>query len=265
MNGTTLAIRVIPIVLYDGSTAVKPVSFARPARPVGSVVQVARTYAMRQVDEIVFLDIAARREGRGPDLATVESFARELMGPFAVGGGVRDLEDVKALLDVGADKVVIGIGGMRVRGRLLEKIAEKYGRQMLVVAIDAVRVEMGSSAHPQIWTVWDHVEGKPTGGDAMVGIRTAASRGAGEILLTSVDREGTRTGYDVELIKRAVPQVEVPVIAHGGCGIPAHAIEALAAGASAVAAASIFHFTEHRPIDLREMLGAAGYPIRGAA
>lgn len=240
-----LCVRVIPVVLYDGTQAVKTVRFQAP-RNVGHVAHIARLYASRQVDEIVFLDIAARKIGLGPDLTVVEQFARETNAPFAAGGGIRSLDDARALLDAGADKVVMGVGAWG-DGDLLEQLSARHGAQAVVATLDvhAVTVERPD---PACWAarLAHMLEG----------------RGAGELLLTSVPREGMRDGYDTLLIRAVASAVHIPVIANGGMGRPAHAVDAVRAGAHAVAGASMFLFSDHRPRDVKAALREAGYEVR---
>lgn len=254
-----LATRVIPLVLYDGTEAVVTMRFSQ-RRNAGSVVAAARLYASRNVDEIVFLDIGARRHGRGPDLAVVRAFADVTTAPFAVGGGVRSLSDALALLAAGADKVVVGaVEALSVRPELVGLCAARLGAQAVIVTVDAEAC-VGTG-----WRAWDAVARRPTGNDVIEAARWLAAQGAGEVLLQSVDRDGARTGYDCALIGAVARAVDVPVIAAGGCGSPSHAVEAIRAGAHAVAASAMFCFSQHRPRDVARALGEAGYPVRSTA
>lgn len=229
-----LAVRVIPVVLYDGAVCVKPVAFGRPARPAGDLRQVIRVYARREVDEVVLLDVSGGR----CDPAAVASIAEEMWGPFAVGGGIASEDDMAALLRAGADKGVIGPRGLAQRG-LLEGISARWGAQAITAHIPAV----GAA-------------------DAVLGASEAVARGAGEVLLTARDRDGTQRGYDVDMIAAVARAVTVPVVAAGGCASAADAVAAIRAGAHAVAAGAIFHFTATRPADLRHALRQAEVPVR---
>ena len=239
-----LATRVIPVVLYNGSQAVKTVRFCKP-RNVGSVTQAARVYEQRQVDELVFLDIGARRRGE-PDWKTVEAFAAELSCPFSVGGGIRSLDDATRLLGAGADKVVVGAGAGEDWVRLVGDIAEHFGSQAVIAS---VAVDRGF-----VWPA--RTEYYPVRQEKM------QKAGAGEILLTDVWCEGTRAGFNASLISVVVRRLTIPLIANGGCYGPDDCVAAIQAGASAVAASSIFHFTEATPADCSKALRAAGIPVR---
>lgn len=228
-----LAIRVIPTVLFNGATCAKPVAFARPARPVGSAASVVRLYNRRQVDELCLLDVS----GGEPDLTTIKSLADEISSPFSVGGGIRSVDDVANLLKAGADKIVLSASAPMW---LIGKIAARWGSQAVVVHIASE----------------DH--------QAKIA-QLAASAGAGEILLTSRTRDGTMQGYDLDLIGQVVRSVTIPVIASGGARSMADCVQAIRAGAHAVAAASIFHFTELTPLDVKIALRDAGFPVRLAA
>lgn len=239
-----LAKRIIPTLLCRGRQLVKGVAF-NSWRSVGLVAQAVRIHQARGVDELVLLDIAATSEGRGPDLKLVEELTKDCFMPIAVGGGVRTVEDVKALLRAGADKVVIRTGG----AELVRAVAPVVGCQAIVAAVDA----------------------KPTnhGGGMYRWARNTAKEfqeaGAGEILLTSVMREGTMTGYDLYLIQDVSQAVTIPVIAHGGCGTYKHMLEAIEAGADAVAAGAMFQFTDQTPRGAAEYLQAHGVETRIAA
>jgi cyclase len=246
-----LKIRVIPTLLHKSWGLVKGVRFDS-LRAVGSPMQAVKVYNLRNVDELVFLDVTATAEGRGPDFDLVDELADECFMPLAVGGGIRHVDDVRQLLSVGADKVVIGTAALE-QPELVREASDRFGAQCIVVSIDAKRD--GS--------VWTHSGTRRTDRDAVEVAREMEVLGAGEVLLQSVDDDGVMCGYDVPTLARVSAAVSIPVIASGGAGNFAHMIDALAAGgASAVAAASIFHFTEQTPMEAKQALGAAGYPVR---
>ena len=233
-----LAKRIIPTILTRGRQMVKGVKYDS-WRSVGLAAQAVRVHSMRGVDELVLLDISATAEGRGPDLKLVEELAEVCYMPLAVGGGIRKLQDVQDLLNAGADKVVVGTAGFD-DGKLLQQISGKYGNQVLVLSID---VKQGRIAtHSGGWIRDTH----PT-----IGVRNQAigaeGNGVGEILLNSIDREGTLEGYDLDLIRQVSSAVNIPVIASCGAGTYEHMRQAIEAGADAVAAASIFLFTDATP------------------
>lgn len=228
-----LAVRVIPTLLARGDQLVKGQRFDA-WRSVGHVLQAARVHAKRGVDELVVLDIAATPEGRGPNLALVEKICEAMFTPVTVGGGVRSVQDVRDLLNAGADKVAI-----RTEVNVIARAADKFGRQAIVAAVDYRDDETG---------VADRV-------------RRIADMGAGEILFTAMDREGVMEGYDLERLREAA-SVDVPVIAHGGCGTYAHMREALEAGASGVAAGAMFQFTDSTPRGAAQYLARHGYETR---
>lgn len=240
-----LTVRVIPVVLYDGLQAVKTKQFSRP-RNVGHVINLARLYNAREVDELVLLDIS----GRGPNFDTIEQFSGPLFSPFAVGGGFESLDQVERAFSMGADKIVI-----RTHTKAIEPLVSKYGRQAIVGSIDARKI--GGTYYHQV------------SNGVMIEVSNYASAlckmGVGEILLQSVDRDGLMQGYDCDLIGLVASVVDCPVIACSGAGVPEHAVAAIRAGADAVAMASIFHFTEFTPNDIKRVLRAAGIPVRLAA
>ena len=235
-----LAKRIVPVLLVRGRQLVKGKQF-NAWRSVGHAVQAVRIHQARGVDELVILDIAATQEGRGPDLQLVEELTRDCFMPIAVGGGVRTVEDVRALLKAGADKVVIRSAGIK----MVEKVAPIVGCQAVIAAID-----VGSPCWSGAETYW----------------KTTALRwqdaGAGEILLTSIEREGMMQGYDLELIRAVSAAVDVPVIAHGGCGSYQHMLEAIEAGADAVAAGALFQFCDATPQDAAIYLKNHGIETR---
>jgi len=244
-----LGVRIIPTILTRGRTLVKGERF-NSWRTVGVTAQAVRIHQNRGVDEIVILDIGATPEGRGPDLKLVEELTNELFCPLAVGGGIKNVQDVRDLLFAGADKVVLGTRAVG-NPALIGNIADRFGSQCLVVAIDVkdgcAMIECGKTA---------------TGFDAQLQAIRAQRSGAGEILLTSVSREGTMEGYDLELIKVVADSVDIPVVAHGGCGTYEHMREAIEAGASAVASGAMFQFTDATPKGAAEYLAKNGIEVR---
>lgn len=243
-----LAIRIIPTLLHRGDTLVKGKRF-ESWRSVGHIAQAARIHAARGVDELCILNIAATPEGKGPDFEQVRKLTEGNFTPVSVGGGVKTVEDVEHLLKSGADKVVIGHAAHR--GSLIYDCAARFGSQAIVLALDVVkegerkRVRgMGCGPRPRhIAIEFEQV-------------------GVGEILLTSVDQEGTLEGYDLELIFDISSSVSVPVIAHGGCGSYQDMADAIDAGASAVAAGALFQFTDCTPKGAAQFLKAKGYEVR---
>jgi cyclase len=249
-----LKTRVMPTLLFKEFGLVKGVRFDSWRR-VGSVMQAVKVYNMREVDELVFLDISATREGRRPDFATVDEIADECFMPLTVGGGVRSLDDVRTLLRVGADKVALNTAAVETP-ELITETARTFGAQCVVVSIDARRAAGGYEAYTRSGTA-------AAGTDPLALARRAESLGAGEILLTSIDQDGTLAGYDIELTRRVSTAVSIPVIASGGAGTYAHLVEAvLEGGASAVAAASMYHFTEQTPLEAKRYMGGHGLRVR---
>jgi cyclase len=245
--------RVIPCLDVAAGRVVKGVNFV-DLRDVGDPVELATRYSELGADELVFLDIAATVEGRGPIIDLVERSAQELSIPFTVGGGVTALEDAQALLRAGADKVAVNRAAFDDPG-MLTALADEYGSQAVVCAIDA-RIADGG------FEVVTHGGRRPRGRDAVEWATEAVERGAGEILLTSIDADGTRAGYDLELTAAVAEAVEVPVIASGGAGDASHMAEAFAAGAEAALIASIVHERPDRLPELKAELEEAGWPIR---
>lgn len=249
-----LKARVVPTLLYKDFGLVKGVGFDS-WRPVGSPMQSVKVYNLRGVDEMVLLDVTATSQDRSPDLALVDELADECFMPLTVGGGVRSLDDVAGLLRAGADKVALGTAAVETP-ELIRAASDRFGAQCVVVSIDTRAGEDGTV------TVWTHSGTKPTGLDPVALAREVEALGAGEILLQSADRDGTMEGYDVATIRRVCDAVGVPVIASGGAGCYQDMVEALHGGASAVAAASIFHFTQQTPAEAKAHLAAAGFPVR---
>lgn len=248
-------IRVMPTLLFKDVGLVKGVGFDSWRR-VGSAMQAVKVYNMREVDELVYLDITATRDGRPPDYETVDQLADECFMPLTVGGGVRSIEDVRRLLQVGADKVAINTAAIEMP-EVIRQIADRFGSQCVVVSVDARRHADGT------YEVYTHSGTVATGRDPFTLAKEVERLGAGEILLTSIDRDGRMSGYDIELTRRVSEAVSVPVIASGGAGTYAHMAEVLQEGrASAVAAASMFHFTEQTPLEAKRYLRGQGFPVR---
>ncbi len=250
-----LAKRIIPCLDVTAGRVVKGVNFVN-LRDAGDPVEVARRYDAEGADEIAFLDIRASIETRGLLYAMIEAVANEVFIPLTVGGGVNAVADIRALLNAGADKVSINTGGVR-NPRLFDEAAGHFGSQCIVAAIDAKQTA------PEYWEVFTHGGRNPTGLDAVEWAREVVARGAGEILLTSMDRDGARTGFDVALTRAVVDAVDVPVIASGGVGTLSHLVDGIVlGGADAVLAASIFHYGEFTIGQAKAALAAAGIEIR---
>ena len=256
----TLAKRLVPCLDVDRGRVVKGVKFVS-LRDAGDPVECAARYDAEGADELVFLDITASSDARPIVLEMARRVADTVFLPFTVGGGVRSVEDADALLRAGADKVAVNTAAIRDPS-LLERLGRRFGSQAVVLAIDA-RAVRDADGGPR-WEVYVRGGRTPTGRDAVAWAREGAERGAGEILLTSMDRDGTREGFDVALNRAVAEAVSVPVIASGGCGSVAHMAEVFKEGkASAALAASVFHFGEIRLADARAQLRAAGVEVRG--
>ena len=256
-----LKVRLIPCLDVKDGRVVKGVSFT-DLRDAGDPVECARAYDAAGADELCFLDIAATHENRGLLLGIVERTASVCFMPLTVGGGVRALGDIRALLLAGADKISINSAAV-ARPDFVREAAEKFGSQCITVAIDAKRVagEDGSSR----WEIFTHGGRRATGIDAVAFARDMAARGAGEILLTSMDRDGTKAGFDLALTRAVADAVSVPVIASGGVGTLGHLVEGVRDGhASAVLAASIFHFGEFSVGEAKAHMARAGVKVRVA-
>jgi imidazole glycerol-phosphate synthase subunit HisF len=250
-----LKMRVIPCLDVKDGRVVKGVNFV-DLTDAGDPVEQARIYDREGADELCFLDITASHEGRDTLYDVVRRTAEQCFMPLTVGGGVRTVEDIRKLLLAGADKVSINTAAV-ARPELVREAAEKFGSQCVVVAIDA------KQAAPGRWEVFTHGGRRATGLDAIDWARRMTEAGAGEILLTSMDRDGTKQGFDIPLTRAVSDAVTVPVIASGGVGSVEHLVEGVRDGhASAVLAASIFHFGAHRIRDAKAALGAAGIPVR---
>jgi cyclase len=247
--------RIIPCLDVDGGRVVKGVNFVG-LRDAGDPVEVARRYNEEGADELTFLDIGASHEGRYTIVDVVKKVAQEVFIPLTVGGGIRKLEDIYALLDVGCDKVSINSAAIK-RPAFIEEGAKRFGSQCIVVAIDAKRVNDGE------WHIFTHGGRNDTGIDALAWAKEAYERGAGELLVTSMDADGTKAGFDNELNRRIGELVNIPVIASGGAGTMEHMKEAFTLGnADAALAASIFHFREIDIMDLKRYLKSENIPVR---
>jgi len=247
--------RIIACLDVDNGRVVKGVQFEN-LRDAGDPAELSKAHSESGADEIVLLDISAAHQRRATLLDTVRRAAAKLFIPFTVGGGIRTLEDAAAVFSAGADKISINSAALANPG-LIPSIAERFGSQAVVVAIDAKRIGKGS------WEAFTHGGRTPSGRDALEWARDAESRGAGEILLTSMDRDGTAAGFDCELTKTIADSVRIPVIASGGAGGAQHFVEVFHEGhADAALAASIFHYGFTRLLDLKKELGAQGIPVR---
>jgi imidazole glycerol-phosphate synthase subunit HisF len=253
---STLTRRVIPCLDVTEGRVVKGVEFVN-LRDAGDPVELAAFYNSEGADELVFLDITASSDSRKTMIEVVERTADQVFIPLTVGGGVRSVDDIRQLCSAGADKVSMNTAAI-ADPALITAGADVYGRQCIVVAIDARRNPDGSG-----WGVYTHGGRKPAGLDAVEWAKQAAELGAGELLVTSMDRDGTHDGYDLELLEAIGSQVSIPVIASGGAGNLNHLVEALAPGrADAVLAASIFHFGQYSIAEAKRHLAANGIPIR---
>ncbi|MEO3753015.1 imidazole glycerol phosphate synthase subunit HisF [Streptomyces sp. B6B3] len=255
----TLAVRVIPCLDVDAGRVVKGINFEN-LRDAGDPVEMARVYDAEGADELTFLDITASSGNRETTYDVVRRTAEQVFIPLTVGGGVRSTEDVDRLLRAGADKVGVNTAAI-ARPELIGEISERFGSQVLVLSVDARRCPEGTTT-PSGFEVTTHGGRRGTGIDAVAWATRAAKLGAGEILLNSMDADGTRDGYDTEMISAVREHVGVPVIASGGAGRLDHFPRAVAAGADAVLAASVFHFGDLRIGQVKDTLRAAGHPVR---
>ena len=254
----SLAKRIIPCLDVDKGRVVKGVQFV-DIRDAGDPVEVARRYNEQGADEITFLDITASHEARDTTLHTVERMAGQVFIPLTVGGGVRELQDIRNLLNAGADKVAINSAAIH-NPEFVREAAQRFGSQCIVVAIDAKQVEHGDQSR---WEIFTHGGRKPTGINAIEWAEKMTAYGAGEILLTSMDRDGTKNGFDLDLTSRISDAVNVPVIASGGVGNLQHLVDGIVEGkADAVLAASIFHFGEHTVPEAKRYMAARGVNVR---
>jgi cyclase len=256
----SVAVRVIPCLDVDAGRVVKGVNFAG-LRDAGDPVELARRYDEQGADELTFLDITASSAGRETTYEVVRRTAEQVFIPLTVGGGVRTVDDVDALLRAGADKVGVNTAAI-ARPQLIAEIARRFGNQVLVLSADARRVRPGDRPTPSGFEVTTHGGRQGTGIDAVDWVRRAADLGAGEILLNSMDADGTKDGFDLELIRLVRAAVDVPVIASGGAGAVEHFAPAVAAGADAVLAASVFHFGDLTIAAVKAGLRSAGLAVR---
>ena len=255
----SLAKRIIPCLDVDNGRVVKGVKFV-DIRDAGDPVEVARRYDREGADEITFLDITATHDNRDTIVHVVEQVASEVFIPLTVGGGIRKLEDIRCMLNAGADKV--GINSAAVfNPEFVKQAADKFGSQCIVVAIDAKKVS--AADEPDRWEIFTHGGRKETGIDAIEWAKKMVAYGAGEILLTSMDRDGTKIGFDLELTRAVREAVVVPVIASGGVGDLSHLADGVIKGkADAVLAASIFHFAEYSVQEAKEYMQKQGIEVR---
>jgi cyclase len=253
--------RIIPCLDVDAGRVVKGVEFL-DIRDAGDPVELAAHYDREGADELVFLDITATHEKRDTIARLARSTADEVFVPFTIGGGIRSRADAQLVLDAGADKVSVNSAALE-RPELIDELAAVFGAQCVVLAIDAKASATPEDANGQrSWEAYLAGGRTPTGRDVVAWAREAVERGAGEILLTSMDRDGTSEGYDLELTRAVSQAVRVPVIASGGAGELEHLTEALRAGADAVLCASIFHYGRHTVAEAKAHLAAAGIPVR---
>ncbi len=257
-----LAKRIIPCLDVTGGRVVKGVNFVE-LRDAGDPVEIAARYNEQGADELTFLDITATSDARGLILPIIEAVASQVFIPLTVGGGVREVADVRRLLNAGADKVSFNSAAV-ANPQVISDASDKYGAQCIVVAIDAKRRSPeDAAARGAGWDVYTHGGRKNTGLDAVAWAREMVARGAGEILLTSMDRDGTRSGFDLELTRAVADAVSVPVIASGGVGTLDHLADGIQqGGADAVLAASIFHYGEHTVGEAKALMAARGIPVR---
>jgi imidazole glycerol-phosphate synthase subunit HisF len=255
----TLALRVIPCLDVDAGRVVKGVNFEN-LRDAGDPVELAHRYDAEGADELTFLDVSASSGNRATTYDVVRRTAEEVFVPLTVGGGVRTVEDVDLLLRAGADKVGVNTAAI-ARPELIAEIAQRFGSQVLVLSVDARRVT-GQTRTDSGFEVTTHGGRKGTGIDAVAWAARAAELGAGEILLNSMDADGTKDGFDLAMLRDVRAEVSVPLIASGGAGTPEHFVEAARAGADAVLAASVFHFGTMSVADVKDALRAAGVTVR---
>ena len=251
-----LKVRVIPTLLWKNFGLVKGVGFDSWRR-VGSVLPAIKVYNQRDVDELILVDVVAHKSAMDPDYESIEEFGSESFVPLTVGGGIRSVQQVGALLRHGADKVCVNTAAYE-NPSLITEIERLYGAQCVVASVDVRRAENSPR-----WMCFSEAGKKSTGKDVVDWARELEARGAGEILITSIERDGTMQGYDLDLVFAVSDAISIPVIASGGAGCYQHMIDAVKqAGASAVAAASMFHFTEQTPAEAKRAMSQAGIPCR---
>lgn len=250
-----LKVRVIPTLLWKQFGLVKGVGF-ESWRRVGPVLPAIKVYNQREVDELILVDIVAHTSTEDPDFESIDEFGQDCFVPLTVGGGITRIEQVQRLLRAGADKVSVNTAAFE-QPQLVTEIAKRHGAQCVVASIDVRGESQGC------WQCFSHAGTQSTGRDVCGWAKEMEDRGAGEILVTSIERDGTMQGYDLALIETVAAAVKIPVIASGGAGTYQHMVDAVKqAGASAVAAASMFHFTENTPAGAKAALAAAGVPVR---
>lgn len=249
-----LKVRVIPTLLWKQFGLVKGKGFDSWRR-VGPVLPAVKVYNQREVDELVLVDIVAHQSNNDPDFESIEEFGKDCFVPLTVGGGITRIEQVQRILRAGADKVVVNTAAY-AHPNLISEIANRHGAQCVVASIDV-------RAHDGRWSCFSHAGKQATNREVVEWARELEDRGAGEIIITSIERDGTMQGYDLQLIETVVRAVNIPVIASGGAGNYQHMVDAVVqAGSSAVAAASIFHFTEQTPAGAKAALAEAGIQVR---
>ncbi len=247
-------VRIIPALLFKDVELVKGIRFDSWRR-VGSAMTAVKIYNLREVDELLFLDITATNDNRRPDFKNIDEIADECFMPLTVGGGIRTVEDINHLLRVGADKIAINTAAV-LNPEFIRAASQKFGSQCIVVSIDVKKTDNG-------YRIFTHSGTKATNIDPVDFAKAAEKFGAGEILLTSIDRDGTFEGYDIELIKSVSKEISIPLIASGGAGSYEHMLNVLTnTPASAVAAASIFHFTQQTPLEAKKFLKNRGINVR---
>lgn len=255
-----VAIRVIPCLDVDQGRVVKGVNFLG-LRDAGDPVELAARYDAEGADELTFLDVSASKDGRGTMLEVVRRTAEQVFIPLTVGGGVRSEDDVDQLLRAGADKVSVNTSAI-ARPELLRELSQRFGAQCIVLSVDARRVPEGGQPQPSGFEVTTHGGSKSAGIDAIEWAKKGEELGVGEILLNSMDGDGTKAGFDIELIEKVREAVSIPVIASGGAGKAEHFPPAVEAGANAVLAASIFHFGEVSIPEVKKTMADAGQEVR---
>ena len=250
-----LKVRVIPTLLWKQLGLVKGIGFDSWRR-IGPVLPAIKVYNQREVDELILVDIVANQSNAEPDFESINEFGQHCFIPLAIGGGITRIDQVQRLLGAGADKVCINSASY-TRPQLITEIAKRHGVQSVVASVDVRSID-------GVWVCFSHAGQKNTGREVKAWVRELEGLGAGEILITSIERDGTMLGYDLALTEEIVRSVNIPIIASGGAGNYQHMVDAvLQAGASAVAASSIFHFTEQTPAGAKAALAAAGIPVRG--
>ena len=260
MNPKDLAVRIIPCLDVDDGRVVKGVNFEN-LRDAGDPVELAAAYDREGADELTFLDVTASSSGRATMLEVVKRTADQVFIPLTVGGGVRSVEDVDVLLRAGADKVAVNTAAI-ARPELLAELSRRFGSQCIVLSVDARTVPEGSAPTPSGWEVTTHGGRRGTGLDAIEWATRGAELGVGEILLNSMDADGTKSGFDLRMLRAVRGAVNIPVIASGGAGVKEHFAPAVVAGADAVLAASVFHFRELTIGEVKAAMAAEGIVVR---